>query len=804
MACLLLIGGMFRLFAAAVIWATACSDAADLRVATFNIGATFGETFFIYGLGAPGTPDHETVRETLARIDADVVALQEIHPADLQGSPNDLQALAAALGYPHIHVASISNAIDSTFRVAFISRFPFIQSADVNSPQGARELTRRHPAVRVDVPGVDHDPLLISLHLKAGTARTDRFRRAIEMRRLTEHLTSNGVADDDNFVILGDFNSSSVQAVFDELPTGLPSTYVLGSDITFPVTYFVNPVHYFIQPGAVRVDARQLDGSASTFDTSTFGGPALDLILVSPGIAARDFAAEIYNSTLDVSNDVGLPKFGEPLAAGTSAQASDHYAVFADLSLAPPASYAFTQAGETVGEDFNSMSGTRAPSPWLAIGGGEWRGIDDGSSTLGGWRAYGSGSQVCPGFLTDGAAATLSAKFENRSQFPITALEIAFDAAQWRAVTGGSPDRIAVELSLPGGTLPLPNLDFAADTVLPTEPIPGGAPARRSTLAKRLWLEPGEEFELRFRFLPGDALGAPSQDVFINEFHYDNTSTDAGEFVEIAVGPGYSGSLSEISLVLYNGSNGQTYGLHTLDSFIPGITTTSGHRLFHKPIPDIQNGAPDGFAVVAGSSVLHFISYEGTFTATNGPALGLESTDIGVSQTGNEPVGQSSLGLSGNGGTAGDFYWVKSSGVDHSPGEPNPGQTFANLGKPPQGLAIDNLAVSFLTDNDLDGDPDLTDPDDDNDGQRDTYEAAFGSDPLNATSRFITDLMSTAEGPRLVFPGAQGIVYTVEMSTTLADDWAELSTHAGDGSMVEVPLPKSGERRFFRVKSGGR
>ncbi|MCA8932458.1 MAG: hypothetical protein KDA49_08305, partial [Rhodospirillaceae bacterium] len=50
---------------------------------------------------------------------------------------------------------------------------------------------------------------------------------------------------------------------------------------------------------------------------------------------------------------------------------------------------------------------------------------------------------------------------------------------------------------------------------------------------------------------------------FINEFHYDNASTDAGEFVEIA---GFAGtSLVGWSLAFYNGNGGTVYG--TLDLF---------------------------------------------------------------------------------------------------------------------------------------------------------------------------------------------------------------------------------------------
>src|SRR6266511_3428557 len=50
--------------------------------------------------------------------------------------------------------------------------------------------------------------------------------------------------------------------------------------------------------------------------------------------------------------------------------------------------------------------------------------------------------------------------------------------------------------------------------------------------------------------------------VFINEFHYDNASTDAGEAIEIA-GPAGT-NLSGWSIVLYNGSGGASYNTNNL------------------------------------------------------------------------------------------------------------------------------------------------------------------------------------------------------------------------------------------------
>ncbi len=96
------------------------------------------------------------------------------------------------------------------------------------------------------------------------------------------------------------------------------------------------------------------------------------------------------------------------------------------------------------------------------------------------------------------------------------------------------------------------------------------------------------------------------------------------------------------------------------------------------PSNGVQNGAPDGVALVNGSSVVQFLSYEGTFTGVGGAANGLLSTDIGVAEAGTEAVGLS-IGLTGTGTTYGDFTWT--TGLDDSPAAPNPGQTFGEVGR---------------------------------------------------------------------------------------------------------------------------
>ncbi|MCC6986379.1 MAG: ExeM/NucH family extracellular endonuclease [Anaerolineales bacterium] len=166
----------------------------------------------------------------------------------------------------------------------------------------------------------------------------------------------------------------------------------------------------------------------------------------------------------------------------------------------------------------------------------------------------------------------------------------------------------------------------------------------------------------------------PTTTVFINEIHYDNTGTDAGEAVEIA-GPAGT-NLAAWSLILYNGSGGASYATIALSGTI--ANQQGGYGTLSFAAVGLQNGSPDGIALVDASSVvIQFLSYEGSFTATNGLANGVTSTDIGVSQSGSGAVGNS-LQLTGTGSTYGDFTWAAEAA--NTFGSPNTGQTFSVSG----------------------------------------------------------------------------------------------------------------------------
>jgi hypothetical protein len=160
---------------------------------------------------------------------------------------------------------------------------------------------------------------------------------------------------------------------------------------------------------------------------------------------------------------------------------------------------------------------------------------------------------------------------------------------------------------------------------------------------------------------------------YINEFHYDNSGADQFEYVEIA---GLAGSdLNGWHLDFYNGTNGKIYSSWDLSGSIDDEVEGFGALSFSGST-GLQNGPNDGIALVNDlGSLIQFISYEGSLVGTEGAALGVASQDIGLTEGGSVPVGQS-LQLTGLGADSEDFTWVSG----HSSfGELNVGQSYSQV-----------------------------------------------------------------------------------------------------------------------------
>lgn len=179
-----------------------------------------------------------------------------------------------------------------------------------------------------------------------------------------------------------------------------------------------------------------------------------------------------------------------------------------------------------------------------------------------------------------------------------------------------------------------------------------------------------------------NAVAAPPvPDIRFSEIHYDNVGTDAAETIEIE-GP-VGTSLAGYSIQLYNGSPTSTTTALKVYATLPvtgalAAPITCGARgvisIVAPSNPGIQNGGtggtePDGFALVDNNGQLvEFLSYEGSFVAADGAAVGVRSTDIGVMEDSPVPeVGlslhRSDDGRSWTGPSASDMGYVNHCGA---------------------------------------------------------------------------------------------------------------------------------------------
>ncbi|MCA9977957.1 MAG: hypothetical protein KC413_19485, partial [Anaerolineales bacterium] len=268
--------------------------------------------------------------------------------------------------------------------------------------------------------------------------------------------------------------------------------------------------------------------------------------------------------------------------------------------------------------------------------------------------------------------------------------------------------------------------------------------------------------------------------VFINEIHYDNDLGDVGEAIEIA-GPAGT-DLTDWDIILYNGNGGGTYNTTILTQTIPNLQNGCGVVYVSYPSNGIQNGAPDGLALVdASDNVVQFLSYEGVFTATNGPAAGMASVDIGVMEPGTTPVGYT-LQLSGTGSVDEDFTWAAA--LTNTFGSVNNNQTFTCI------MAADlsiNKTVS----------PDTAVPYQSvvtytvvlaNNGSI-TDTAVYVTDTLPVSTTFV----SWVEQPAGATMVADELTWNGEMAPSTAVTFTFLVSHTGDyGDVVENTAVYSG------------
>jgi endonuclease/exonuclease/phosphatase family metal-dependent hydrolase len=300
----------------------------SLRVAAFNVE----------GVDA-GSPSFDALAAIIARIDADVVCLEEV----VFWETADLFALADQTGYADVIQAQESPAIGGSDTNACMSRLGLslvgsYSGWDLSSDEDANDVGRDILVVRVDVAEGQAEPCglgVVALHLKSGQDELDWFRRQVEAERVVQAVARyREEFPDDPMLIMGDFNENlddpALGNVFTEIPAGLPDSYRVGDDIAFPLTY--QPFSTFEGLGFSIAPATQED---STRDQTWSDLVRLDYIMQA---GAQVQAAGVYNACRDDGVDDAPPGHwmalaGDPLACGVSDEASDHFPVLADLVL---------------------------------------------------------------------------------------------------------------------------------------------------------------------------------------------------------------------------------------------------------------------------------------------------------------------------------------------------------------------------------------------------------------------------------------------------------------------------------------
>ncbi|MBN1557173.1 MAG: DUF11 domain-containing protein [Lentisphaerae bacterium] len=288
--------------------------------------------------------------------------------------------------------------------------------------------------------------------------------------------------------------------------------------------------------------------------------------------------------------------------------------------------------------------------------------------------------------------------------------------------------------------------------------------------------------------------------VWINEIHYDDANTlDVNEGIEIA---GPAGTvLDGLELVFYRGTfaGGEVYLENLpLSGVIDHETNGYGAVWFDRAL--MGNGGLFGHGVAlvpACTGVIQFLSYEGVITATEGPAAGETSEDIGVAEDDTTPEGYS-LQLTGNGIGYGDFGWQAP--VPHSRGFLNAGQTVP--------VDADGDGIPSWWEYLYFGGPTNAAPgaDGDNDGLNELGEYTADTVPNDSNSFFAISFIAVSNGvARVAFESSAQRVYGVDAATNLAAPapfWTHVRTNlAGTDGLLWVPDTNApAAARFYRAR----
>lgn len=304
---------------------TAPVERVRVRVATWNIES----------LGTPLSLEYESVRQVLARLDADVVVLEEVDASE----EDAFGELAAALGYPEAEIAkdhpfgSLGNA--AMTRLPVVS-FRYPSAAMLSGDPTARDLTRLVPVLELQVEGAAGRLGVVGTHLKSGFEDADYVRRAVDAVRTAQ--AADLLSDADATLVMGDFNEdladapSAVPALVSPV-VGLPPDWTLGADLASDFEgsgLRYDPFAPLVDRGFSAIDAERRRGGVATRPSS---GRRIDYAWFAGRSGSRVVASEVYSSADEAW--AGLADGPTP-PYDASQFAADHLPLLVEVELPGP------------------------------------------------------------------------------------------------------------------------------------------------------------------------------------------------------------------------------------------------------------------------------------------------------------------------------------------------------------------------------------------------------------------------------------------------------------------------------------